>query len=92
MKEKDKAENTPGLPPVTLDEIVLPRVNFCWHCGKKLRGRHFVEIIVFNLHRICHKQCAEDIKKNGAESQTYDNAEWTETDERLRKQIVADFW
>ena len=66
MKKKD-AGSASGV-----DAIVKPAVNFCWHCGQKLYGNHFASILVFDLPRICHKRCAEDIKKNGPESRTYD--------------------
>jgi len=34
-----------------------PRVQFCWECGRKLWGNHFVEIEVDGFLRIMHKSC-----------------------------------
>jgi hypothetical protein len=35
-----------------------PRVNFCWECGRKLRGNYHVELVVDGHKRIVHKQCS----------------------------------
>jgi hypothetical protein len=35
-----------------------PRVRFCWECGNKLRGNHFIEKEVEGHMRILHKSCA----------------------------------
>lgn len=42
-----------------------PRVRFCWHCGNKLRGNHFVEVMVDELPRIVHKECAKEAVEGG---------------------------
>jgi hypothetical protein len=34
-----------------------PRVNFCWWCGKKLRGRNHVHAEIDGTDRIMHKFC-----------------------------------
>lgn len=34
-----------------------PRIRFCWECGRKLWGNHFVEIGVDGFLRIMHKSC-----------------------------------
>lgn len=37
-----------------------PRAQFCWLCGRKLRGRiHFAEMVVDGHSRILHKRCAK---------------------------------
>jgi len=48
-------------------------IRVCWHCSKKLYGNKFAVISVFGFDRTVHIQCAEDIKKHGPESTTYDN-------------------
>lgn len=40
-----------------------PRVKFCWECGQKLWGNHFVEKLVEGHYRILHKQCAKRLEK-----------------------------
>ena len=40
-----------------------PRVRFCWSCGRKLRGNHFVEKEIDGHKRILHKTCAETFDK-----------------------------
>ena len=37
-----------------------PRAKFCWVCGRKLRGNHFIEKRIDEHLRICHKSCGED--------------------------------
>jgi len=70
-----KKETVAIRPPV--DVVVKPRVNFCWHCGKKLYGNRHADITIsagdYDLPVICHVRCAEDIKNNGVNSRTYDN-------------------
>jgi len=36
-----------------------PRVRICWHCGRKLRGNYFTEVVRDGHLRILHKECAE---------------------------------
>jgi len=41
-----------------------PRVKFCWACGRKLCGNHYVDKVIprwtnDNLPRILHKQCGK---------------------------------
>jgi len=36
-----------------------PRIRFCWLCGRKLRGNHFVETVIDEHPRIMHKACAK---------------------------------
>jgi len=40
-----------------------PRVRFCWECGRKLRGNHFVEREVGGHIRILHKECSRLLEK-----------------------------
>lgn len=40
-----------------------PRVRFCWECGRKLWGNHFVEAEHHGHKRIFHKQCWKDLSK-----------------------------
>jgi len=39
-----------------------PRVRFCWECGRKLYGNHFIEKEYEGHKRIFHKQCYELLK------------------------------
>ena len=43
----------------------LPRVKFCWSCGKKLRASgangQYVEVSTFGYLRTMHKQCARKL-------------------------------
>ena len=50
---------------------VKPRVKFCWECGKKLWGNHFVEENIDGYSRILHKRC-----KEYRESLYYDEDDW----------------
>jgi hypothetical protein len=43
----------------TKAEKKKPRVRFCWECGKKLRGNHFIEVEIDGHKRILHKACIE---------------------------------
>jgi hypothetical protein len=36
-----------------------PRVRFCWHCGRKLWGNHYVEMVIDGHSRVLHKFCAK---------------------------------
>ena len=36
---------------------IKPRIRFCWHCSRKLRGNHFVEKYIHGHLRILHKSC-----------------------------------
>jgi len=38
------------------------KVKFCWHCGRKLQGNHFVEYVIDGHARILHKQCLRELK------------------------------
>jgi hypothetical protein len=42
-----------------------PRVRFCWHCGNKLRGNHFVEVEIEGYPRILHKACEKEAISGG---------------------------
>lgn len=45
-----------------------PRVRFCWHCGRKLRGNHHAVIIGQDgFDRIVHKSCKEEAKAAAGE-------------------------
>ena len=37
-----------------------PRVRFCFECGKKLRGNHFIETEVDGHKRSFHKMCIDE--------------------------------
>ena len=36
-----------------------PRVKFCWHCSRKLWGRHHKILIIEGHKRILHESCAK---------------------------------
>jgi hypothetical protein len=38
-----------------------PRVNFCWECGKKLRGNSYAELWIDGYTRTLHKSCTKDL-------------------------------
>lgn len=39
------------------------RVHFCWSCGNKLRGNHFIAMEIEGYLHIMHKSCAEKAKE-----------------------------
>jgi hypothetical protein len=41
-----------------------PRVRFCWECGRKLWGNHFVEAKVEGHMRILHKKCFKERQRS----------------------------
>lgn len=41
----------------------IPRVRFCWWCGRKLYGRHHVDVEVDGLPRVMHVQCNKNRAK-----------------------------
>jgi len=36
-----------------------PRIRFCWECGRKLWGNHYVEMEIDGHKRILHKTCGK---------------------------------
>lgn len=53
-----------------------PRVRFCWYCGNKLWGNHFVEAEVDGHKRILHKRCYKDMENDYWENAYYDELGW----------------
>jgi hypothetical protein len=41
-----------------------PRVNFCWHCGRKLYGRHHKVLLINYMYVTVHESCAEEVMKD----------------------------
>jgi hypothetical protein len=50
------------IPSKGVRHICKPRVRFCFECGRKLRGNHFIEAEVDGHKRIFHKSCIEVMK------------------------------
>lgn len=50
-----------------------PRVKFCWHCGRKLWGRHHVELFIDGHDRTLHESCRELME--GGENETSEGEE-----------------
>lgn len=47
--------------------IMAPRVRHCWHCGRKLHGNHFAEMVAEGHSRIFHKSCLKDYEQQQRE-------------------------
>ncbi len=37
-------------------------VKFCWHCGRRLRGNHHIELMIHGYMRTLHKSCVDGWK------------------------------
>lgn len=61
-----------------------PRVNFCWGCGNKLRGKYYAEKVIMGQTKIMHKSCAEKIedRSNHYDQEYYDYVDQTGDDYR----------
>lgn len=67
-----------------------PRVKFCFHCGRKLRGRHHVEKVYEGHSRVFHKACYKDLMENGPGYEDGPWAEgWDDRSERSTNTIVT---
>lgn len=63
------------IPPVVkLNAVFQRKVKFCWHCGRKLWGNHFKEVLYEGHKRICHKECAKELEKMKEEGQFYEES------------------
>lgn len=43
----------------------VPPVKFCWECGRKLYGRHHVLATIEGHPKTLHKQCYDNIVREG---------------------------
>ena len=42
-----------------------PRINLCWECGHRLRGRQHIEAVIEGHQRIFHKSCFKKREPKG---------------------------
>lgn len=47
--------------PIVEDYSEKQKVRFCWECGNRLRGNHYVIKRIDGNDRILHKRCAEKL-------------------------------